>query len=89
MDKNNVVLYFTADWCNPCKRTRPIVDELNRDSGDVKFQIIDVYLELEMAKSFNVSSIPTFVVMRNGSESYRATGAQTREQLQYLMFNEF
>jgi thioredoxin len=83
------ILYFTADWCNPCKRTRPIVDELNRDSGDVKFQIIDVDSELEIAKKFNVSSIPTFVVMENGSESYRSTGAQTKEQLQGLMFNEF
>jgi thioredoxin 1 len=83
------ILYFTADWCNPCKRTRPIVDELNRDSGDVKFQIIDVDSELEMAKSFNVSSIPTFVVIENGSESNRATGAQTKDQLEALMFNEF
>jgi thioredoxin 1 len=82
------ILYFTADWCNPCKRTRPIVDELNRDSS-IKFQIIDVDSELEMAKNFNVSSIPTFVVIENGSEAYRATGAQNKEQLQYLMFNEF
>jgi thioredoxin 1 len=82
------ILYFTADWCNPCKRTRPIVDELNRDSS-IKFQIIDVDSELEIAKNFNVSSIPTFVVIENGSESYRATGAQTKEQLQSLMFNEF
>ena len=83
------ILYFTADWCNPCKRTRPIVDELNRDSGDVKFQIIDVDSELEMAKNFNVSSIPTFIVMENGSESHRVTGAQTKDQLEALMFNEF
>ena len=82
------ILYFTADWCNPCKRTRPIVDDLNRDSS-IKFQIIDVDSELEIAKNFNVSSIPTFVVIENGSESYRATGAQTKEQLQSLMFNEF
>ena len=82
------ILYFTAGWCNPCKRTRPIVDELNRDSS-IKFQIIDVDSELEIAKNFNVSSIPTFVVIENGSESYRATGAQTKEQLQSLMFNEF
>jgi thioredoxin-like negative regulator of GroEL len=64
------------------------VDELNRDSS-IKFQIIDVDSELEIAKNFNVSSIPTFVVIENGSESYRATGAQTKEQLKSLMFNEF
>jgi thioredoxin 1 len=83
------ILYFTADWCNPCKRTRPIVDDLNRDSSDVKFQIIDVDSELQMAKTFNVISIPTFIVITNGVESTRATGAQTKEQLEALMSNEF
>jgi thioredoxin len=81
------ILYFTADWCNPCKKVRPIVEELNRDSA-VKFQFIDVDQETDMAKNMNVRSVPTFVVIENGSEVKRATGAQTREQLQELMSNE-
>jgi thioredoxin-like negative regulator of GroEL len=41
-----------------------------------------------MAKNMNVRSIPTFIVIENGSEIKRATGAQTREQLQGLMSDE-
>ncbi len=78
------ILYFTADWCNPCKRVKPIVEELNRDSA-VKFQFIDVDQETEMAKNMNVRSVPTFIVIEDGSEVKRVTGAQTREQLQELM----
>ena len=83
------ILYFTADWCNPCKKVRPIVDELNREQTEVKFQIIDVDDEMEMARMWNVSSIPTFIVITYGTEKARATGAQTREQLEALMSNEF
>ena len=81
------ILYFTADWCNPCKKVRPIVEELNRDSA-VKFQIINVDQETEMTKAMNVRSVPTFIVIEDGSEVKRATGAQTKEQLQELMSNE-
>jgi thioredoxin 1 len=81
------ILYFTADWCNPCKKVKPIVEELNRDSA-VKFQFIDVDQEMDMAKNMNVRSVPTFVVIENGSEVKRAVGAQTREQLQGLMSDE-
>jgi thioredoxin 1 len=83
------ILYFTADWCHPCKKVRPIVDELNREQTKVKFQIIDVDDEMEMARMWNVSSIPTFVVITYGTEKHRAIGAQTREQLEALMANEF
>jgi thiol-disulfide isomerase/thioredoxin len=48
-----VVYYFTADWCNPCKKTRPIVEEMNRETH-IKFQIIDVDSELELAKRFEI-----------------------------------
>ena len=81
------ILYFTADWCNPCKKVKPIVEELNRDSS-IKFQFIDVDQELEMVKNMNVRSVPTFVVIENGSEVKRAVGAQTKEQLQELMSDE-
>jgi thioredoxin 1 len=83
------ILYFTADWCHPCKKVRPIVDELNREQTKVKFQIIDVDDEMEMARMWNVSSIPTFIVITHGTEKHRVTGAQTREQLEALISNEF
>ena len=81
----NMILYFTADWCSPCKQTKPIVEELNREQVRNKFFIVDVDSEIEMAKNFSIMSVPTFVVMKDNSEVYRVTGAQTRKQLEELL----
>jgi thioredoxin 1 len=75
------VLYFTADWCNPCKKVKPIVEEINKDSV-TKFQMIDVDSEMELTKKFEIRSVPTFILIKNGTEIKRTTGAQTREQLE-------
>ena len=79
------IFYFTAEWCNPCKKTRPIVEELNRESADVRLQIIDVDIEGELARKFEIRSVPTFIVLEDGKEIKRVTGAQTREQLEGLI----
>jgi thioredoxin 1 len=80
-----MILYFTADWCNPCKQTRPIVEELNREQIMAKFFIIDVDSEIEMAQDFEIRSVPTFVVMKDNKEIHRETGAKTRQQLEVLI----
>ena len=76
------VYYFTADWCGPCKKVRPIVEELSRDQSEVKFQIIDVDSEEELARRFEVRSIPTFILIEDGQEVNRFTGAKTRKDLE-------
>ncbi len=76
------VYYFTADWCGPCKKVRPIVEELSRDQSEVKFQIIDVDSETELPKRFEVKSIPTFIKIKDGKEVARVTGAQTKKDLE-------
>jgi len=74
------VFYFTADWCNPCKKTRPVVEELKKEG--FQFQMIDVDYEQLLAKQFQVKSIPTFILLEDGKELDRVTGAQTREELE-------
>jgi len=75
------VLYFTADWCNPCKKVRPIVEELNREQIIAKFFMIDADIESEMVSDFGVKSVPTFVLIRDNKEVSRTTGAKTKEEL--------
>jgi thioredoxin 1 len=74
------VLYFTADWCNPCKKVKPIVEEINQDSI-IKFKIIDVDSAIDLAKSFSVQSVPTFILIEDGNVIDRMIGAQTKETL--------
>lgn len=75
------VYYFTADWCQPCKKTRPIVEELNRDQTTAGFQIIDVDGATDLVKIFKVQSVPTFILFEGGIEKNRIIGGQTREKL--------
>ena len=76
-----MIYYFTADWCNPCKKVKPIVEEMNRESA-IKFQMIDVDSEMELVKRFDIKSVPTFILIEDGVEVKRITGAQTKDQLE-------
>ena len=78
------VLYFTADWCNPCKKVRPVVEEINKDSI-TKFLFIDIDTELSLAQDYEVMSIPTFILLEDGKEIKRVSGAQTQEELMGLI----
>ena len=74
------VFYFTADWCQPCKRVRPIVEDMKKDGFE--FQMIDADYEQLLVKRFEIKSIPTFVLLNDGKEINRITGAKTREELE-------
>lgn len=80
------VYYFTADWCQPCKKTRPIVEELNRDQLETGFQIIDVDTNSELVKHFNIKSVPTFILFDNGIEIKRIIGGQTLQMLKDFIY---
>ena len=77
------VFYFTADWCGPCKTTKPIVEEMKKEGFE--FQIIDADYEQLLVKRFQVKSVPTFILFENEKEINRITGAQTRQQLEYFI----
>jgi thioredoxin-like negative regulator of GroEL len=74
------VFYFTADWCQPCKRVRPIVEDMKKDGFE--FQMIDADYEQLLVKKFEIKSIPTFILLEDGKETSRITGAKTREELE-------
>jgi thioredoxin 1 len=76
--------YFTADWCAPCKKTKPIVEEINKDS-DIKFKIIDVDSEMDLVRAFEVKSVPTFIVIKDGEVIKRSTGGKTHDELLGLL----
>lgn len=82
------VYYFTADWCQPCKRTRPIVEELNREQSEAGFQIIDVDYNPELVKTFAIRSVPTFILFNDEKEINRINGAQTKESLEAFIYGK-
>ncbi len=79
--RTKTAIYFTADWCPSCKKTKPVVEEINRDILPGIFQLIDVDIEGEMARTFEIQSIPTFVLLVDGCEIGRVIGNQTKQSL--------
>lgn len=75
------IFYFTADWCSPCKRMKPIAEDLNREYSDINIKFIDVDSEIDFAKAFKIQSVPTLVLIDGDAESRRITGAKTKEEL--------
>lgn len=73
------VLYFTAEWCNPCARTRPVAEELKRD-GLIDFVFVDADSEIELVESFGIKTIPTYILLADGLEVKRMNGAKTRQE---------
>ena len=80
------ILYFTADWCNPCQRTRPIAEELIRD-GLIDFVFVDADTEIELLQHFGIKSVPTYILIQDGVEIKRMNGAKTRNQFMEFIGN--
>lgn len=73
------VLYFTAEWCNPCQRTRPVAEELKRD-GLIDFIFVDADSEIELLQEFGIKSVPTYILLEDGKEIKRMNGTKTRQE---------
>ena len=81
-----LVLYFTADYCKPCKTFGPMLAQAVADhnlTAPVKIDIIkiDVMEEAEEAQKYNVAGLPTVVRLDNDIETGRTVGANTYENI--------
>lgn len=71
---------FYADWCGPCKRVAPILDELSKEyDGKIIIYKIDTDKEKELASAFGISSIPTILFIPLKGEPQAAKGALPKE----------
>lgn len=76
-----VLLDFYADWCGPCRMVAPIVEEIAEEREDIVVGKINVDNDPALAEQFGVFSIPTLVVLKNGEEVTRATGARPKDAI--------
>jgi thioredoxin 1 len=73
------VIDFYADWCRPCKMIAPIMDQLSEEyEGKVRFYKVNTEKEPEVAKAFNISSIPTLLFIPMTGSPVVVRGAQPR-----------
>ncbi|MFA5029873.1 MAG: thioredoxin [Patescibacteria group bacterium] len=81
-DTKPVLVDFYADWCGPCKMQAPIIEELAEEFGDrAKLGKLDVDSSPQTAQKFEVMSIPTIMIFKNGEIISRFTGLQSKDFL--------
>ncbi len=81
-----VLLDFWATWCGPCQMLAPAVAEIAEEyNGRIKVGKVNVDEETALAMKFNISSIPTVMVFKNGVPVATAVGYRPKEQLEEMI----
>lgn len=80
-----VLLDFWAGWCGPCRMVSPVVEEIARERPDVKVGKINIDEQRELAEQFQIMSIPTLMVVRDGRVVRQAVGARPKSQILALL----
>ncbi len=81
-----VLLDFWAVWCGPCRMLAPAVSEIAEEySGKVKVGKVNVDEQPALAMKFNITSIPTVMVFKNGEVTATSVGYCSKEQLEEMI----
>jgi len=77
-----VLADFFAEWCGPCKRVAPVLEEIAKDyAGKIKVAKIDVDKAGAAASSYGVMSVPTLIIFNNGKALSQSAGAMSKLEL--------
>jgi len=83
LEKNNKVLIdFYADWCGPCKKMSPIIDQLKNElPGQVEILKLNIDQYADLAAEFEVMSIPTLLFFKEGKIEDRVVGLVSKNDI--------
>ena len=76
-----VVVDFWAEWCGPCRRFSPTIEELSKEYTKLKFCALNTDENNEIAQKYNIMSIPTVLLFKNGSVNAMSVGAIPKDAL--------
>ena len=83
-----VLVDFWAEWCCPCRMVGPIVEQLAQSlKGKVKVSKLNVDQNQDIAEKYNIQSIPSLVLFKNGNEISRIVGFSPKEKYEKFVNN--
>ena len=80
-----VLLDFWASWCGPCRMISPVIEEIASEVKNAKVGKINVDEQPELAQEFNVMSIPTLMVIKNGKVEKTAVGFKPKNAIMEML----
>lgn len=81
------VIDFWATWCGPCKMLTPILEELSNEITDINFYKVDADNNEDLARRFDIRSIPTVLVIKDGKTIASQTGAYPKVKMRKFILD--
>jgi thioredoxin 1 len=75
------IIYFSAEWCGPCKNFKPIMESV---SNSIPVQFVDVDENPQLSAQYNIKSIPTLIFLKDGQEVNKKPGVLSESQVKEL-----